>query len=67
MSYEDRLVRFREVVEEQDYAMLEEVQLNAECGIQSEVVFGRNEAALQHFHNVYRSETGRELLQVEDV
>ena len=67
MSYEDRLVRFREVVEKQDYAMLEEVQLNAECGIQSEVVFGRNEAALQHFHNVFRAETGRELLQVEDV
>lgn len=67
MSYEDRLVRFRDVVEKQDYAMLEEVQLNAERGIQSEVVFGRNEAALQHFHNVCRSETGRELLQVEDV
>ena len=62
-----RLVRFREVVEEQDYAMLEEVQLNAECGIQSEVVFGRNEAALQHFHSVYRSESGRERLQVEGV
>ena len=67
MSYEDRLIRFRDVVEKQDYAMLEEVQLNAECGIQSEVVFGRNEAALQHFHNVYRSETGRERLQIEDV
>ena len=67
MSYEDRLVRFRDVVEKQDYAMLEEVQLNAERGIQSEVVFGRNEAALQHFHNVYRSETGRERLQVEGV
>ncbi len=65
MSYEDRLIRFREVVEKQDYAMLEEVQLNAECGIQSEVVFGRNEAALQHFHSVYRSEMGREPLQVE--
>ena len=67
MSYEDRLARFRDVVENQDYAMLEEVQLNAERGIQSEVVFGRNEAALQHFHNLYRSETGREQLQVEDV
>ena len=66
MSYEDRLTRFREVVEEQDYAMLEEVQVNAECGIQTEMVFGRNEAALQHFHNMYRSHAGRELLQVED-
>ena len=44
--------------------MLQEVQLNAECGIQSEVVLGRNEVALQHFHNVYRSETGREPLPV---
>ncbi len=67
MSYEDRLARFRDVVENQDYAMLEEVQLNAERGIQSKVVSGRNEAALQHFHNVYRSETGREQLQVEDM
>ena len=67
MSYEDRLVRFREVVENQDYAMLEEVQVNADRGIQSEVVFGRNEAALQHFHNVYQSEIGREPLPVEDV
>ena len=67
ISYEDRLTRFREVVEEQDYAMLEEVQVNAERGIQSEVVFGRNEGALQHFHNVYRSEIGRELLQVENL
>ena len=67
MSYEDRLVRFRDVVEKQDYAMLEEVQLNAERGIQSEVVFGRNEAAPQHFHSVYRLESGRERLQVEDL
>ena len=65
MSYEDRLIRFKDVVEKQDYAMLEEVQVNAECGIQSEVIFGRNEGALQHFHNVYRSEIGRELLAVE--
>ena len=67
MSYEDRLTRFRDVVEKQDYAMLEEVQLNAERGIQPEVVLGRNEAALQHFHNVYRSQTGRDLLPVENV
>ena len=67
MSYEDRLERFREIVEKEDYAMLEEVQVNADCGIQSEIVLGRNEAALQHFHNMYRSEIGREPLPVEDV
>ena len=37
MSYEDRLERFRETVEKEDYAMLEEVQVNADCGIQSEI------------------------------
>ena len=67
MSYEDRLLRFREVVEKQDYAMLEEVQVNAECGIQSEIVLGRNEAALQHIHNMHRLGLGRDLLPVEDM
>lgn len=66
MSYDDRLARFREIVEDQDFAMLQEVQLNAECGVQQEVIFGRNEAALQHFHTVYRSELDREPLPIED-
>ena len=61
-SYEDRLKKFMEVVENEDYQMAEEIQINAERGIQSEVVFGRNEPALQHIHNAYRLGLGRDLL-----
>lgn len=66
MSYEDRLGTFRDAVEKEDYAMGEDVQLNSEMGIQAEVVLGRNEGALHHFHNTFRSRLGRDLLPVED-
>ena len=65
-SYDDRLRTFRESVENEDYAIGAEIQTNAEYGVQSEILFGRNEAALQHFHNVHRAGLDRELLLVED-
>ena len=67
MPYEDILRRFRDVVETEDYAMAESIQVNAEGGIQSEIVLGRNEAALQHIHNTHRLGLGRDLLPVEDM
>ena len=67
MSYEDRLRTFRDAVAKEDYVMGEDVQLNAEMGILSEVLLGRNEGALHHFHNAHRSGVGRDLLPVEDV
>ena len=66
MSYEDRLGKFLEVVENEDYAMAENIQVNAERGVQSEIVIGRNEAAVQHFRNAHRLGLGRDLLPVED-
>ena len=65
-SYEDRLSTFRDAVGKEDYAMGEDVQLNAEMGVQSEILLGRNEGALHHFHNAHRSGIGRDLLPVED-
>ena len=65
IPYDDRLGTFRDVVEREDYAILEDVQVNAERGIPPEIVLGRNEAALQHFRNAHRSGLGRELLSVE--
>ena len=65
IPYDDRLGTFRDVVEREDYAILEDVQLNAERGIQPDIVLGRNEAALQHFRNAHRSGLGSELLSVE--
>ena len=67
MSYEDRLSKFIEVVENEDYLMAEEIQANAERGTQSEMILGRNEAALQHFRNAHRLGLGRELLPVEGI
>ncbi|MCY4059096.1 MAG: hypothetical protein OXG44_13935, partial [Gammaproteobacteria bacterium] len=66
ISYEDRMKSFRDAVEKEDYAMGEDVQLNAEMGIQADILLGRNEGALHHFHNVHRSGIGRDLLPVED-
>ena len=66
MSYEDRLGKFLEVVENEDYAMAENIQVNAERGVQSEIVIGRNEAAVQHFRNAHRLGLGRDLLPVKD-
>ena len=65
VSYDERFGRFRDVVEQEDYAVGANIQKNAECGIQTEIVLGRNELALQHFHNAHRLGVGRELLPVE--
>lgn len=64
MSYDDRLARFRDFVEREDYTIGADIQVNAECGIQTEIVLGRNEPSLQHFHNVHRAGMRRALLQV---
>ena len=65
LSHEDKLKLFRESVEQEDYVMGADIQRNAELAIQEEIVLGRNEGSLQHFHNVHRLALGRELLQVE--
>ncbi len=65
MSYEDRLSKFIEVVETEDYLMAQEIQANAEHGVQSEIFIGRNEPAVQHFRNAFRSGLGRDLLPIE--
>ena len=66
MSCEDRMRTFRDAVVAEDYEMGADVQLNADMGIQSEILLGRNEGALQHLHNGRRSAMGRDLLPVED-
>ena len=65
ISFSARFDGFNEVIENEDYKVAASTQANAETGIQSEVIFGRNEPALHHYHNVHRSALGRELLPVE--
>jgi phenylpropionate dioxygenase-like ring-hydroxylating dioxygenase large terminal subunit len=45
---------FRSTIENEDYLMGEMQQRAAENGLLKEVIFGRNEPALHHFHNSYR-------------
>ena len=66
-SYEERASRFGEVIVNEDYETIANIQLNAERGIQSEILLGRNEGAVQHIHNTLRSGVGRDLLSVEDI
>lgn len=65
-SYEERVSRFRDVIVDEDYETIAKIQLNAERGIQSEWLLGRNEVALHHIHNALRSGLGRDLLPVEE-
>lgn len=66
-AHSERMKRFRSVVENEDYKIAEDMQVNAERGTPSEIVLGRNEIALQHFHNAHRSGLGRDELPVEDL
>ncbi len=60
--YEERFTGFNNVVQEEDYAMAEYTQRCADAGVQSDVLFGRNEPALLHYHNAHRQGLGRPLL-----
>ena len=65
-SYEERVSRFRDVIVNEDYETIANIQLNAERGIQPEMLLGRNEVAVQHIHNTLRSGVGRDLLPLEE-
>ena len=62
-TYENRLIGFNHVVAEEDYKLAESTQKCADSGIQSHVLFGRNEPALVHYHNAHRRGLGRPLLE----
>jgi len=50
---------FYSTVELEDYVMGEMQQRSAEAGLLKEIVFGRNEPALHHFHRNYREALGQ--------
>ena len=49
---------FTSTVEKEDYAMGEMQQRAAETGMLKEIMFGRNEPALHHFHRNFREALG---------
>jgi phenylpropionate dioxygenase-like ring-hydroxylating dioxygenase large terminal subunit len=57
---------FASIISDEDYAMSASQQATANSGALKEVVFGRNEPALHHYHNTYRAALGMELLPLLD-
>jgi len=53
---------FSSTIEKEDYLMGEYQQKSAQNGLLKEVIFGRNEPALHHFHNSFREALGLEKL-----
>jgi phenylpropionate dioxygenase-like ring-hydroxylating dioxygenase large terminal subunit len=53
---------FSEVIRDEDYVMSSSQQTAANAGALDQIVFGRNEPALHHYHNTYRSMLGQDLL-----
>ena len=62
-SLANALEVFKSTVENEDYVMGEMQQKAAESGRLKEIIFGRNEPALHHFHNNYRAALGEPLLE----
>ncbi len=54
---------FHSTIEKEDYVMGEMQQRAAETGMVKEVVFGRNEPALHHFHQNFREALGQPPLE----
>lgn len=57
---------FNSTIEDEDYLMGESQQRSAQSGLLDHVIFGRNEAALQHYHNSFRSALDLPPLEIVD-
>ena len=64
-GYAERFAAFNHVVENEDYWVAASVQANAASGVQTHILFGRNEPGLHHYHNAHRRGLSRPLLQLE--
>ena len=57
---------FASIIRDEDYVMGESQQTAANAGALDEIIFGRNEPALHHYHNTYRALLGAEPLPLLD-
>jgi len=55
---ESRLVGFNRIVVDEDYMMAAGTQRGASSGAQTHYLFGQNEPALHHYHNMHRAGLG---------
>ncbi len=58
--------RFAEIIRDEDYAAAASSHRGLRSGFLKEMVFGRNEPALHHYHNTYRDALGMEPLPLEE-
>lgn len=58
---------FASIIRDEDYVMSASQQTSANSGALQEVIFGRNERPLHHYHNTYRAALGMEPLPLEVV
>jgi len=58
---------FAAIIRDEDYVMSASQQTSANSGALQEVIFGRNERPLHHYHNTYRAALGMEPLPLEVV
>jgi len=63
-SIQERMQNFASVIEMEDYRAAASSHLGAMSGAQTHFTFGRNEPALHHYHNTYRSALGLPPLDV---
>ena len=63
---EFRARAFGDVVESEDYATAVTTQRALESGLLQHVIFGRNEAPLQHYHNTFREALGLAPLELRN-
>ena len=57
---------FSRIIRDEDYVMGASQQTAANAGSLDEIVFGRNEPALHHYHNTYRRMLGLDVLPLVD-
>jgi len=57
-NIQDRMEGFASVIEHEDYVAAASSHLGILSGAQEYLTFGRNEPALHHYHNTYRSALG---------
>ncbi len=62
---ESRFPGFNEIIVAEDYRAAESTQIGALAGARSHYLFGRNEPALHHYHNVHREGLGLPRLEME--
>ena len=58
MITESRFPGSNKIIVEEDYWAATSIQRNADAGVQTHGLFGRNEPALHHYHRVHRDALG---------